>query len=288
MSNNVSEEREGNTKPLSQEVKRISTSKYWCGTFNNYELSDYDSLVLKFKTSCNKWIIGKEIGESGTPHLQMYIECKKPIRPIEFFGIKKIHWEKRKGSTEQNRVYCSKEGDYISMGFKEEYKYKGLDLPKEWNDFQKQVLALVEREHNDREIHWFYDEDGGNGKTKVIKKLIRDHKAELVGGNNNDCAFAISDNPKLVVWNIPNNVKTISYSALESIKDGLVFSSKYESNCKCFEPPIVLVMANFEPLTDLNNRIISYNVDDMRKDLKKGVIKQKVIFDSFTKEDLEL
>ena len=39
----------------------------------------------------------------------------------------------------------------------------------------------------------------------------------------------------------------INYQVMESIKNGRVFSAKYESKMKVFDPPHVICFANFEP-----------------------------------------
>ena len=39
----------------------------------------------------------------------------------------------------------------------------------------------------------------------------------------------------------------MSYSAIESLKDGLLFSGKYEGGVKLFPPPHVVIFANFLP-----------------------------------------
>jgi len=97
----------GNTKP------RISQSKYWCFT-------DFDTNLDKWTTIFEKenflYIIGKEkCPTTGKDHLQGYIESPKPIRPLEKFSkFKTVHWEKRKGTKEQNITYCSKEKNFIS------------------------------------------------------------------------------------------------------------------------------------------------------------------------------
>lgn len=88
--------------------------KYWCFTWNNFQ-EDYIKYFENLK--CNYFIIGKEIGESGTPHLQGYIEFASNIR---FEALKKInsevHWERRIGSAEQASTYCRKDGDFIEHG----------------------------------------------------------------------------------------------------------------------------------------------------------------------------
>ena len=100
----------GNTN--SPPKKQVSPSKYWCFTFNNYTEADLVQLTYTFESKNMKYIIGKEIGDSGTKHLQGYIEATSRIRPLTLFHTKKIHWEKRKGTKNQNLIYCSKDGDY--------------------------------------------------------------------------------------------------------------------------------------------------------------------------------
>ncbi|AUM61928.1 Rep [uncultured virus] len=89
------------------------TSKYWCYTLNNpapnYELPPADLWTYH--------IYGREVGESGTPHLQGYIEMYKPYT---FVSMKNLlpgaHIEKRQGSGQQASDYCKKDGDYTENG----------------------------------------------------------------------------------------------------------------------------------------------------------------------------
>lgn len=62
-------------------------------------------------------VYGKEVGESGTAHLQGYM-CFKTLKSLK--SIKKLHptahWETRRGSHEQARDYCKKDGDFVEFG----------------------------------------------------------------------------------------------------------------------------------------------------------------------------
>ncbi len=61
------------------------------------------------------WIVGTEIGEGGTPHLQGYVEFPTKVRPIGYKGFpKEIHWGDKdgkpaRGTREENINYCSKD-----------------------------------------------------------------------------------------------------------------------------------------------------------------------------------
>lgn len=90
----------------------------WCFTLNNY--TEQEVQKIKEKDEKVQYLIaGKEVGESGTPHLQGYIQFKANQR---LSGVKKIvgeraHIEKQKaGDNNAARDYCIKDGDYFEWG----------------------------------------------------------------------------------------------------------------------------------------------------------------------------
>lgn len=95
--------------------KSSARSRSWCGTWNNYTAIDYESLLNDDRFSYV--IIGKEIGESGTPHLQFYVRFENAVR---FNTLKKyypkVHFEIAKGNAAQNIAYCSKDGAWEEKG----------------------------------------------------------------------------------------------------------------------------------------------------------------------------
>lgn len=92
-----------------------------CFTLNNYDKVDEDYIKqsYEFTPSVVKYVIyGKEVGESGTPHLQGYIEFK---RQLSLSGVKgvignKCHIENRHGNQKQAIDYCKKDGDWVEYG----------------------------------------------------------------------------------------------------------------------------------------------------------------------------
>ena len=241
----------GNTKQ-----SRISASKYWCFTYNNYEVDSLSKMVTKFKSLNIEYMIGKEIGESGTPHLQGYIECPKVARWTEFGFPKEIHWEKRKGNKLQNLKYCSKDGDFVTSFFFAEIK-----LPK-LRGWQLIVKDWSESEPDDRTIYWIWSSSGKRGKSTMCKFLAM-QGAIITGGKATDMKFQISRyeqengyGPKNIIFDVPrSNFQYLSYGGIEEIKNGVFSSPKYES-CMCIiNNPNVFVFCNFPP--DLDNKDMS-------------------------------
>jgi len=93
-------------------------SRNWCFTLNNPTDDQIKAIEVWHAANSTAYIIyGKEKGDSGTPHLQGYLHLKSP-QALSF--LKKIspqaHWEKCKGTPEENIAYCSKEGDITVFG----------------------------------------------------------------------------------------------------------------------------------------------------------------------------
>lgn len=84
-------------------------SRDWCYTLNNYTAEEIER-IDELQNVCQYSVYGKEVGESGTPHLQAYIYF---ANARTFSSIKKLlpdrcHIEKTKGTPKDASNYCKK------------------------------------------------------------------------------------------------------------------------------------------------------------------------------------
>ena len=92
----------------------MATTKRWCYTLNNW--SDEDLITMKAVPS-RYHVIGKEVGESGTPHLQGFVILKTNARMSKMKKYHfKAHWEVAKGNSQQASDYCKKDGNFEEIG----------------------------------------------------------------------------------------------------------------------------------------------------------------------------
>lgn len=242
---------EGNTNS-STDVKRISCAKYWVFTWNNY----VGSKVIEFEDNlkiCSKYIFGEEIApNTGTPHLQGYVEFYSKCRPSEKYNYLKIHWEKRRGNKEQNINYCSKGGKvHTNMVLK-----KPVLDPLEGKilyNWQKRIIDLISAPPDNRKIYWFWEETGNVGKSSFAKHLVLTRSALLVSGKGADIKYCIASeldkrDIEIIIYDIPRqSLGHINFAALEEVKNGLFFSSKYESKNIIYNIPHLIIFANQPP-----------------------------------------
>lgn len=258
VSNSVSE---GNTSS-SETKKQVEAKTRWCFTLNNYTQKEYDELNSALSVKTTRYVMGKEVGDSGTPHLQGYYETSSRTRPTCLkLSHKRTHFEIAKGSDVQNYVYCTKEGDYVEKGFDRRWKLmnKLIEIKtikrEEFFDWQNKVYAIWEefkKKPEDRLIHWIYSENGCNGKTALARYLVKnDDFGYLNNAKTSDICFYASNNMKdgYVFDFCRSNEDKINYQAIESLKNGIMFSGKYESNCILMDSPCIICFANFEPDT---------------------------------------
>jgi len=95
--------------------------KAWCFTYNNpsESLEDFGD-ALKALKSHSYHFFGTEVGASGTPHYQGYIEFSRlqRLKTLKKFN-KKIHWERRKGTQQEAVAYCHKDEGKPGFAFHE-------------------------------------------------------------------------------------------------------------------------------------------------------------------------
>lgn len=248
---------EGNTKPLPcKRKKQVNPSKRWCFTLNNWTEDQLSAIVRECDEYCKVAIIGAEVGESGTPHLQGYVEFKVKQRPLsKMKGAAGAHWEVSKGSRIDNYEYCTKDGDVKYLkGMK---KPKPLKILKDEDlyPWQSAIVRLVESEPDDRSIHWFWESVGKVGKSALVKKLCAEYGGLMCSGKSADIKFSIlmhhrntGEWPELIIYDVPRtSMQYVSYTGIEEVKGGCFMSSKFECGQCLMNSPHVLVFSNSEP-----------------------------------------
>lgn len=114
-------------------------------------------------------------------------------------------------------------------------------------------IAIKKRllRQTDREVLWIWEKVGNTGKSFLAKHLMACCGAMyLSNGKTSDIAYAYCHEP-LVVFDFSRSFEEyINYGVIESLKNGVLFSTKYQSKTKVFKPAKIIVFANFEPDTD--------------------------------------
>jgi len=124
----------------------------------------------------------------------------------------------------------------------------------EWQNDLTQTLALPPC---DRKVIFVVDKEGNTGKTWFAKNYTKHHSdAQFMEPSKKaDMAYALQDTLRVLFINVTrtsdsNNLDYL-YSFVESVKDGMVFSPKYESRMKYYDKVHVVVMMNMQPNMDL-------------------------------------
>lgn len=276
-------------KQLKVAAKRVSASKKWCFTWNNYPDNWLALLAPGFEGA--RWRGCKEIGIfQSTPHIQGYIEFPVKVRPLGYKGLpKEMSWHKMKGDMTDNENYCTKDTEYLRvdshlMNFQQvDLKLYGnirpqrtLKFPPMDKPWQKDILREIEREPDDRTIWWYWSLAGKIGKTTFCKYLTHEHGAIPLSGKGADVRNGVcthlkinGSTPDLCVFPIPRSHDSsyLSYEAIENIKDMYFYSGKYEGGAVCGPCPHLFVFANFKPDTSKMSadRWKIVNIDEIKE-----------------------
>lgn len=245
---------DGNTKTS---TSRINQCKSWFFTWNNYPNDAPQLLETCFTHFCTKWVFEHEVGESGTPHLQGVIWCKKECRWSEFKLPKQINWGKTRDFDKASK-YCQKDvesngGQIWKHGFP-----KPIILPDiyGWQLEARDLLLEECKTPTNRTCYWWWDPVGNMGKSQFCKYMIVKHNAMVIQGGK--CADIMNivmnldmDSVPCVIIDIPrHHGNKVSYAAIECILNGMITNTKYETGFKVFNPPQLMILSNFLPNED--------------------------------------
>lgn len=241
---------------------------YWCFTLNNHTDGDVESLKTKFNYVCKWWRFQEEIGSKGTPHLQGVCCFKNKLRLTQLKDnlSNKAHWEASRSSAAN--AYCSK-SDTATGRFWESNNIPKTKTPEKKPIFTQKVNKDMLRPHQieiadkylkecemwSRIIDWYWEQKGGWGKSTLCKYLIDNCNAIVLSGSVADAvngffSYVMKNEtvPPIVVFDIPRcNQGHISYNAIEQIKNGCIFNTKFETGMLRFDTPHVIVFSNEEP-----------------------------------------
>lgn len=220
-------------------------------------------------------IIAKEFGENKIhPHWQCYFELVEKVRIkshiAKVLGHENFHIERANGTKEHNVRYCYGVDKPYEIGWIV-YK-KNVTPPRDYNpqaykfwknfklrDWQKELVPLlIKKEVDRREIIYIFDQRGGTGKTLISEYLHIYHGAIITGGKSADMKHAIarwqqvvSRCPTIIVVDICRSEAEGDFAGIESIKNGLFFSGKYESAmCHSVRKANLVIFSNLPPQLD--------------------------------------
>jgi hypothetical protein len=163
------------------------TARNVCFTINNYATEDILGVA---EVGWSYVIVGWEVGESGTPHMQGYGELAKVTR---WNTLKKLmpraHMEGRRGTQKEALEYCKKEGSFTQHGTpRQQGARHDLDLVRtdaleggmrsvtSWANMQGIRVAEKFLAHNEEardwecEVHWLWGKTGV-GKSRIAREL---------------------------------------------------------------------------------------------------------------------
>lgn len=227
-----------------------------------------DGFIETFlKGTVDKYVFQLELGEkTGLYHLQGYFHCAKKVRADT---LKAAWLECREAgdslylepaSTEGKEAlknYCMKKETRIAGPWADHPVYMGQDLPNPLMlyDWQKTILSEVKKAPDNRTLNWVYDPDGNKGKSMFCKFMTYHYKyPTLQFADAKDLANLIIKNyyKKAYFFDL-TRTKPAQYSSrdiysiMESLKNGMVQNTKYETQTLLMGPPHVWIFSNQPP-----------------------------------------
>jgi len=233
---------------------------------NNYTEESHDAVKA---IECKYLVVGKEVGENGTPHLQGYITfaSAKTMSAVQNHMPQHCHLEKAKGNSLQNYEYCSKEEDFFEKGERPlTAKEKGATEIKRYEraweqaksgdieeidaDIRMRLFGTIKRiraEYQQQpaaidtlDFWWFYGASG-TGKSRTA----REENPVYYVKNKNKWWDGYVDQPCVIIeeWN-PDVVPALN-QMLKEWCDHHPFAAETKGSTVCLRPTKIIITSNY-------------------------------------------
>lgn len=158
----------------------MSRAKNWCFTTNNYSDADQDNLrSLAAEDFVQYLVYGREVGESGTPHLQGYVEftIRKTFNQARNLLPRGSHLEVRRGTGVEAAEYCKKEEDFVEYGVMSKGQGTRTDLESLHENLKaKRPLSEI----SDENFKEFIKYQRGINAYRLVHSVQRDWMCSVV------------------------------------------------------------------------------------------------------------
>lgn len=204
----------------------------------------------------HKWTLGAETGKGGYKHWQVRLKISLSLEEA-FEQIKVIFPEAHIEEASDTWTYECKEPMHWTSEDRPEVLRTRFGHPR-W--YQKEVIEAV-LQTSDREIAYWFDEKGCQGKSWLVNHLYETCQAwyvpptlKTVEGIIQWTASVYINNGfrEILVIDIPRSWKWSKelYTAIEAIKDGLIYDPRYHAQMVNIRGVKILVLCNTVPKFD--------------------------------------
>lgn len=246
---------------------------WWSGNIQCSEPDDPDIFISEMRHKISemfddlavKWVFQAERGDdTNRLHFDFCLKLKKKLRKTALIKLFKNNvgdeYEAFLKTCDKGRLDYSHKvktrvaGPWANFRLPRELVKVQYDELRPW---QKKLADQFEDfcPRFDRTINWYVDEVGNFGKTVMTKFFVDNRHVLVTNGKATDTYNQLfkfiethGDGPDLVIFDVPRcNAEYVSYQAIEKLKDGVVYSGKYEGGMCRFNTPHVIVFANTYP-----------------------------------------
>lgn len=219
------------------------------------EKGQFDMLMKLLGDKCKKWAFQLEKGESGYLHYQGRVSLKLKAR--KGFTLEWIHWSITSDENKNNDFYVMKEQTRVKGPWLDTDKV--IFIPRHVRDitlfpWQQDILESA-KVFDTRGINVLYNKSGNIGKSTLaiyagcrglarnipMMESYKDYMAMVMDCPTSDLYFV--DFPRSM-----NKAGCAGFwSAIESIKNGHAYDSRYSFREKYFDPPCIWIFTNTIP-----------------------------------------